>query len=77
MGKLNFRTDADLDRFVRGYAKRNRLTVSQAARELLRQAMGGVSDVNRGWQEGFNKGYADAQKSLHEAAARKPLPGSR
>jgi hypothetical protein len=67
VGRLNFRTDTDLDKFVRHFAKRNKLTVSQAARELLRQVAGRAKDVTRGWHEGFNKGYADAQKAAHQA----------
>ena len=72
--RLNFRTDHDLDQLVRHYAQANRLTVSQAARELLRQVAGRAKPVTRGWQEGFAAGYADAQKATHQALAMARLP---
>ena len=74
VGRLNFRVDHDLDKLVRTFAKRNGLTVSQAARELLRQVAGRAKDVTRGWHEGFNKGYGDAQKAAHKALHGIELP---
>ncbi len=77
VARLNFRTDSDLNKFVRHFAKRNNLTVSQAARELLRQVAGRAKDVTRGWHEGFNKGYADAQRAHHQALHGIPVPEDR
>jgi flagellar biosynthesis/type III secretory pathway protein FliH len=72
--RLNFRTDPDLDKLVRHFAKAHDLTVSQAARELLRQVAGREQPITRGWHEGFAAGYADAQKAAHQAMAKMPLP---
>lgn len=72
--RLNFRTDHDLDQFVRHFAQANNLTVSQASRELLRQVAGRAKSVTRGWHEGFAAGYADAQKATHQALAKTRLP---
>lgn len=74
VARLNFRTDRDIDLFVRDYARKNQITTSQAARELLRQIIGRAKPITRGWHEGFNKGYADAQKAAHQALAGTPLP---
>lgn len=73
MPRLHFKTDRELDRFVRTYAEANRLTVSQAARELLRQVMGTAKPITRGWLEGYAKGYGEARAEL-EHKARKLTP---
>jgi antitoxin component of RelBE/YafQ-DinJ toxin-antitoxin module len=61
---VSFRIDEDLDQQLRSYAADNGLTQSQAARELLRQALGYADPVDRGWREGFNAAYAQTMREL-------------
>lgn len=77
VGRLNIRTDGDIERGLREYMKQNKLTRSQAARELLRQVLQIADPVTRGWLEGFAKGHGDHQKTVHEATRKVPLPKGR
>lgn len=67
-GRLHFRLDFDLQKEIVLFAKRNGLNLSQAARDLLRQALGNADPVDRGWREGFALGYAEVTKSMNLAA---------
>jgi hypothetical protein len=65
MPRLHIRTDRDIDRGIQQFAKRHDLTVSQAARELLRQAIGSPAKaIDRGWLEGFAHGHRAYQLEL-------------
>jgi antitoxin component of RelBE/YafQ-DinJ toxin-antitoxin module len=56
--RLHIRIDDDIRKSVRLYAKNNGVTISQAARELLRQAIGAPAQpIDRGWREGFMHGH--------------------
>lgn len=72
MSRLNVRLDAELQRGIAAFAARSGLTISQAARDLLRQALGHANPVDRGWREGFAAGHAEHQRRVLEASA----PGS-
>jgi hypothetical protein len=70
--RLHIRIDRDIDRAIKHYAKVNNITVSQAARELLRQAIGApAAPIDRGWREGFAHGHRvyqlEATKRAREA----------
>lgn len=66
--RLHVRVDLELQRELAAFAKRNGLTISQAARELLRQALGHAEPVSRGWREGFSAGFAEVQQKMQGAA---------
>jgi flagellar biosynthesis/type III secretory pathway protein FliH len=68
--RISCRTDRELDKAIGHFAKKNRLTTSQAVRELLRQVLTDADDVSRGWREGFSEGYAEAQKRVNGAMAK-------
>jgi antitoxin component of RelBE/YafQ-DinJ toxin-antitoxin module len=56
--RLHVRIDDDIRKSIRLYAKQNGITISQAARELLRQAIGApAAPIDRGWREGFIHGH--------------------
>jgi hypothetical protein len=74
VGRLNIRTDGDIERGIREYMRANKLTRSQASRELLRQVLKVAEPVTRGWLEGFAQGHAEHQKTVHEATKKLPLP---
>ena len=62
--RLHVRLDRDLQKGIASFAKQSGLTTSQAARELLRQALQSPPEpVSRGWREGFAQGYADHQRA--------------
>ena len=64
--RLHIRTDDDIDRGIRRFARDNGLTVSQAARELLRQALDHPpKPIDRGWREGFVHGHRAFQLQLN------------
>lgn len=73
MPRLHIRTDKELDHAIKAYARANRLTTSQAARELLRQAATSAKPVTRGWLEGYSAGYGEAREAF-ETKARRPVP---
>lgn len=77
MGRLNIRTDADIERGIRDYMAKNKLTRSQATRELLRQILKVAEPVTRGWLEGFAAAHAEHQKTVHDATRKIPLPKRR
>jgi metal-responsive CopG/Arc/MetJ family transcriptional regulator len=64
--QLTCRLDRELDKAIKHYAARNRLTLSQAVRELLRQTLTDADDVTRGWREGFSKAYSEMQRERQE-----------
>lgn len=68
MPRRHVRLDSDLDHGVLAFARRHGLTKSQAIRDLLRQALGNASPVDRGWREGFAQGHRDHQLLLHAQA---------
>lgn len=72
--QLTCKLDRELDKSLKHYASRNRLTMSQAVRELLRQSLTDADDVTRGWREGFSKAYADYQRE-HQAGIGKLKAG--
>ena len=70
---ISCRLDKELDMALEHFARQNRLTQSQAIRELLRQILTDAEPVSRGWREGQARGYAETQEKLqramHEAAS--------
>lgn len=58
MQRLHVRLDKEIAQAISSYAKIHGLTKSQAARELLRQAIGApAAPIDRGWREGFMHGH--------------------
>ena len=68
---VSCRLDKELDMALEHFARQNRLTVSQAMRELLRQILTDADPVTRGWREGMAQGYGETmeklQRAMHEA----------
>jgi metal-responsive CopG/Arc/MetJ family transcriptional regulator len=71
--QLTCKLDRELDKAIKHYASRNRLTISQAVRELLRQSLTDADDVTRGWREGFSKAYSDYQREHQTGVAKLKL----
>lgn len=67
---ITCKVDRELDRAIAHYAAANKLTQSQALRELLRQVLTNADDVTRGWREGFTQAYAEFQRE-HQTAISK------
>lgn len=69
-GRIHVRLDPELRRAVTTYGVKNGLTISQAVRELLRQAVGQPPEpVSRGWREGFAQGHADYMRQALQGGA--------
>lgn len=64
---ISCRLDRELDKALEHYARQNRLTLSQATRELLRQVLTDAEPVSRGWREGQLQAYAETQERLQRA----------
>lgn len=76
--RLHIRLDRDIDQGIDAFAEENGLTTSQAARELLRQALTSAEPVDRGWREGYMQGLGqgnrDFQLGGRALKAAKPTP---
>lgn len=80
--RINCRIDRELDAALSHFEQRFLIhgqpaTRSQAVREILRQAITTADPPTRGWHEGYNRGYADAQEALQRSHADQLPPSSR
>ena len=64
---LTCRLDAELDAALERFATQNRLTKSQATRELLRQVLTEAEPVARGWKEGYAAGHDEVLREHRKA----------
>ncbi|NIO41525.1 MAG: hypothetical protein GTO41_15930 [Burkholderiales bacterium] len=65
---LNVKIDRELERALRAHAEASGLELSAATRDLLRHALGVVSNGrDAGWLEGYNAGLAAVKKTVGEA----------
>lgn len=64
---MNLRVDGELHAALDDYAKRHRLTLSQAVRDLLRHGLGVSSGPDAGWREGYNAAVTRGRKAFTQA----------
>lgn len=64
---LTCRLDTDLDDLLEAFAVANRLTKSQATRDLLRQILTDAEPVDRGWKEGYAAAHDKVLKEHRKA----------
>lgn len=70
MATLQVRLDPELDRALQHHAASAGISVSAAARDLLRRALGVVSSpYEAGWREGYVAAVGQVQETVQRAFA--------